>query len=186
MAHGLVEDFNLLFSYEKECSGARSSSPSGYRDFHTDNSTIELFTDTTSISDRSIYGTVFNGILLPLPFAMTHLKLSALSKCASLAKIACVIFDTVIDLAIFRLLSVCSSNGTPGIASDFTGRWMVATAGIVWPAIGMMLTLRDIADAAKSETLERLRHLRLGKQSKIPRGTTDEHPVVSNSKLSAG
>ena len=87
MVHGLVEDFNCS-SHTKRVLWREKQLTLEAIGFSHDNSTIELFTDTTkALGDRGIYGTRLQWILLPLPFAMTHLKLSALSKCASLAKV---------------------------------------------------------------------------------------------------
>ena len=52
-----------------------------------------------------------------------------------------------------------------------TDEWAVALIGVAVPVVFMMLTVKDIAEAAKNTVADRLRRVRLDSS----RGTTTEH-----------
>ena len=184
--------FDLLFSYEKG---------QLWREKQLLLEAVEVFaqiiqvftfsptrpkTWVTSISTTLL----LNGLLLPLPFALTHFNLYSIpTKSASIAKVICASLDAAFDLCYFLIANEANERAAlfeaPGVPSDFlTDRWWVALAGLLFPAVGMVLTLYDIAEAARNEAQERLRQNRLGKQqSRVRRSMFQSHLIKRNLQM---
>ena len=109
---------------------------------------------------------VLNGIILPLPFILAWHRLTKGSKWFPIAKVSCVAIDTLFDLAYLVIAVDFEESGA--INSPFlSSSWIIAVFAVVLPAFGIVLSLYDIAEAARNSFLDRMKGKRPTEKSRV-------------------
>ena len=109
---------------------------------------------------------VLNGIILPLPFILAWHRLTKGSKWFPIAKVSCVAIDTLFDLAYLVIAVDFEESGA--INSPFlSSSWIIAVFAVVLPAFGIVLSLYDIAEAARNSFLDRMKGKRSTEKNRV-------------------